>query len=146
MKKIILGILFIIFIFTLTTGCNNSETKTTTKESNEKKETILDLTGTWKQSNSNSNDSYFEATIENDVIEINIISEDSKALYWSGSYEKPTSSGKQYKWTSNANKEKLESSLFGSTDDTKDFNYSNNILSYEASMMGTTTTIKMEKK
>ena len=39
-----------------------------------------------------------------------------------------------------------DSALLASGDETKTFTYENGILSYEASALGTTTTVKMERQ
>jgi len=41
---------------------------------------------------------------------------------------------------------KTEGALLASSDDTKTITYQNGVLSYEASAMGTTTTIKLKKQ
>ena len=108
----------------------------------------LDLTGTWKQIDGNSDETWQEATIADGTIEINWISDngETKSLYWSGTYEAPTESTDDYKWTSKNDKEKTDSALLASGADTKDFTYKDGVISYEASAMGTTTTIKLEKQ
>lgn len=109
-------------------------------------ETTPDLTGTWKQVDGNSEETYQEATISGDTIEIYWVSDggDAKSLYWAGTYEAPTEDG-AYSWDSVNDHEKTDSALLASGDDTKTFTYEDGILSYSASAMGTTTTVKMEK-
>ena len=118
-------------------GCGSSEqpadgsgqpAATQEQPKQEEKAQPLDLTGEWTQSNKNSEDSYQVATISGDTITINWVSNggDTKSLYWAGSYVAPT--------------EATES------DATKAFKYENGVLSYEASAMGTTTTVKMERE
>ena len=60
--------------------------------SEEKQEGSLDLTGTWKQTNSQADDSWQEAIIESGTITVNWVSDngDTKSLYWAGSYEAPS--------------------------------------------------------
>lgn len=108
----------------------------------------LDLTGTWVQANSNSEDSWQEAVISEGYIEINWVSDggDTKSLYWAGSYDAPTEATDEYAWTSNNDTEKTSVALLASSDETKDFAYANGELSYEASALGTTMTIRMEKQ
>lgn len=147
MKKFIKIFACLIIILSLSAcGENKKETKSTNNKS-EKKEEILNLYGTWKQTNSESNEDYQQAEIKEDgTMTIYWISEDSKSLYWAGSFEAPTTSSKTYSWTSNNDKEQTDSSLLASSDDTKDFKYENGTLSYEASAMGTTKTIKLKKE
>lgn len=112
------------------------------------KDEPLDLTGTWTQVNSKSEDSWQEAVIEGDTIEINWISDngDTKSLYWAGSYEAPTEAATEYEWTSNNDHEKTDSAMLASSDDTKEFTYKDGQLTYEASALGTTMTMRLEKK
>ena len=93
----------------------------------------------------NKDGSYQEATITDDSIEINWISDDgaTKSVYWSGTYTAPTEFVEEYSWTSDRNKEKIDSALLASTDDTKEFTYKNGKISYEVSAMGTTSTVEL---
>ena len=106
-----------------------------------------DLTGQWKQSNSSSKDSYMTATISGDTIEIYWTSEtdDSKSLYWAGTFTDPTTADEPYVWTSENDHSKTDTALLASMDDTKEFTYQKGVISYSASALGTTTTVKLEK-
>lgn len=109
---------------------------------------VLDLSGEWRQTGGASDDNYQIATIKDGTIEIFWVNEttDTKSIYWSGTYIAPTEAVKEYNWTSSANKEKLDTALLASLDDTKAFTYSNGQLSYDASAMGMTQTVKLEKQ
>ena len=72
--------------------------------------------------------------------------DDTKSLYWAGSFDTPTTAGKTYSWTSKNDKTQTENAMLASGDDTKVFKYDNGVLSYEASALGSTTTIKLERK
>lgn len=126
--------LSVMMIFTFTGCSKNSQPE--------------DLTGKWVQSNSNSKESWQEATISENEIEINWISDngDTKSLYWYGTYTAPTEAGDSYSWTSQSDTSKTEYALLASTDKTKTFNYENGVLSYEVSALGTTTIVKLERK
>lgn len=106
------------------------------------------LTGDWKQANSASEDSYQQATITDDYIEIFWVSDggDTKSLYWAGTYTAPTEPG-DYSWDSENDTEKTSKALMASPSETKTFNYTDadKTISYEASALGTTSTIKLEK-
>lgn len=128
-----------------------TQSDTTAKEESgvekaEKTKKPTDLTGTWKSEENNG--SWQEAVISNDRIEINWVSDngDTKSIYWIGTYEAPTEAVDEYVWTSDRNKEETDNALLASTDDTKEFTYKSGVLSYEASALGTTTTVKMEKE
>ncbi len=138
-------------------GCGSSEPKvtepdqpTTAQEQpkQEEKAQPLDLTGEWTQSNKNSEDSYQVATISGDTITINWVSNggDTKSLYWAGSYVAPTEATDSYSWESANDTEQTDKAMLASSDATKAFKYENGVLSYEASAMGTTTTVKMERE
>ena len=64
-------------------------TSKTETNKEEPKPQPADLTGTWKQTNSNDPSSYMEATISGDTIEVNWIGTDTKSLYWKGTYQAP---------------------------------------------------------
>lgn len=103
------------------------------------------LTGTWKQNNSESNDSYQEATITDSTIEVYWVSDDTKALYWAGSFVAPTTAYEPYTWDSANDTEKTSSALLASGDATKTFTYKDGTLSYEVTAMGVTKTVTMTK-
>ncbi len=106
-----------------------------------------DLTGEWKQVNSNSDDAWQAATITGDTIIINWVSDngDTKSLYWAGSFVAPTTADEPYSWDSENDKEQTGHALLASGDDFKTITYADGQLSYEASALGTTMTIRMEK-
>ena len=107
-----------------------------------------DLTGEWKQINSNSEDGWQEATIERETITIYWVynSGDTKSLYWAGTYVAPTTTDEPYSWDSENDHNQTDSSLLASGDDTKTITYENGKLSYSASALGTTTTVRLEKQ
>ena len=129
MKKIILALALTSFMLT---ACGGKSSATN------------DLTGTWDSKK--SGDSYQEAVITADYIEINWISANSKSLYWAGTYVAPETAATEYSWTSENDKEKTSSALLASGDDTKVFTYKDGTISYETSAMGTTTTMKLAKQ
>lgn len=138
MKKVV--IIMMVFVMTfITIGCSSNS-----KESSEP----VDLSGEWIQSNSKSDESWQEATISGDEIEINWISDngDTKSLYWAGTYKAPTEPGDSYSWTSKNDSTKTDLALLASTDKTKEFKYENGVISYEVSALGTTTIVKLEPK
>ncbi len=104
------------------------------------------LTGSWKQVNAKSEDSWMEATITDSTIVVELVSDDTRSLYWAGSFKAPTEPG-DYSWTSDADKEKLDSAILGSSDDTKEFTYSasSQELSWQTTMMGVSMTVKAKK-
>ncbi|WP_253205444.1 hypothetical protein [Clostridium estertheticum] len=156
MKKLAIITFCVALLITLFTGCSSTSTSSgkgddTSAKSTESKipeKQIPDLTGEWKQSNSKSDDDYQAATISGDTIEIYWVSDngDTKSLYWAGSFVAPTTANEPYIWTSKNDRSKTKSAMLASSDDTKIMTYQNGVLSYEASAMGTTTKVKLEKQ
>lgn len=142
MKKLFILLLTLILCFSMV-ACGNSKQLSNTDPTKP-----LDLTGTWKQVNSNSDDAWQEAVIEDGTITINWITDngDTKSLYWVGSYDAPTEATEEYKWTSENDHDQTDSALLASSDDTKEFTYTDGQLTYEASAMGSTMTMRLEKK
>lgn len=132
---------------TASTSTDNGSAQNTASQKAEEKQPA-DLTGDWKQVNSSSDDSYQQATISGDTIEIYWVSDggDTKSLYWAGSFEAPTTADEPYSWESKNDHDKTDSALMASSDDTKKFTYEKNQISYEASALGTTTTVRLEKQ
>ena len=123
---------------------SDGTSKTENKE--EPKPQPADLTGTWKQTNSNDPSSYMEATISGDTIEVDWIGTDTKSLYWKGTYQAPAAAG-DWKWTSQDDTETMASALLASQDATKDFTYSEaDGVSWETTALGTTITVKTAKQ
>lgn len=108
---------------------------------------IPDLTGTWKQVNGGSEETYQTAVIQGDTMSIDWVmeSEDTIALYWAGSFTPPTTPDEPYTWDSANDKTKTDTALLASTGDTKTFTYENGKIKYEVSMMEMTTTVELEK-
>lgn len=147
MKKLL--IVISVCMFVLLAGCSaptTSGSQTSSPSTSSSKP--LDLTGEWKQTNSDSSTSYQSATISGDTIEVYWVSDggNTKSLYWAGTYSAPKDAAKDYSWDSTNDKSKTESALLASPDDTKKFTYSDGVLSYSASAMGTTTTIKLSRQ
>ena len=140
-NKSIILVICLAFAIIFITGCSSKSTNTAPKK-------IPNLIGEWKQSNSDSEDSYQAATIKGDTIEIFWVSDngDTKSLYWAGTFTAPTSSDEPYTWDSVNDRSKTDMALLASTADTKTMKYEKGIISYEASALGTTTTIKLEKQ
>ena len=134
------------------TGCGGAgTTKTTTGAADTKTAQEApkapDLTGVWKQSNSNSETSYQQATITGDKITIDWVSDggNTTSTYWVGTFTPPSNATEPYTWTSQRDIEATKSALLASTDATKDFKYQGGTISYKASALGTTTTVNLKK-
>ena len=66
-------------------------------------------------------------------------------LYWAGTYDAPTTADEPYTWDSKNDTEKTDNALLASGDATKTFTYEDGEISYQASALGTTKTIRLEK-
>ncbi|MDP4133409.1 MAG: hypothetical protein Q8882_05305 [Bacillota bacterium] len=152
MKTINKGFLLVLMLIVAITlgACGNTGEKPAqdASKSSASQAQPLDLTGNWKQSNSNSKTSYQSAVIQGSTIEVYWVNEEdsSKSLYWAGTYIAPTTSDKKYSWDSANDKTKTETSLLASGDDTKTFSYNDGVLSYSVSAMGTTKTVELKKQ
>ena len=124
-----------------------NKTKLHRKQKNEEEKAPVDLAGTWKSEDNDG--SWMEAVIADDTITVNWVSDngDTTSIYWVGTYTAPTEYSADYTWTSDRNKEQTDNAMLASTDDTKDFSYSDadKELSYQVSMAGTTTKVKLTK-
>jgi hypothetical protein len=156
MKKFTIITFCVTLLITLFTGCSTSPTSSgngdnntaSSMKSKTNEKQIPDLTGEWKQSNSKSDGTYQLAKISADTLEIYWVSDngDTKSLYWAGSLIAPTTADEPYTWDSKNDHIKTDSSMLASSADTKTMTYQNGVLSYEASAMGTTTKVKLEKQ
>ena len=152
-QKILVLLLGAALCFSLT-ACGGTESESvasapaTSSVSSQSEPQPPDLSGEWKQVNSNSEDSYQSATITGDVIEIYWVTEstDTKSLYWAGSFVAPETADEPYTWDSVNGTEKTGSALRGSGDGTKTFTYQDGQISYDVSAMGMTQTVKLEKQ
>lgn len=140
---IVIGVVALSFAACSGKGNKSAKNTVTSENKREEKKEPTDLTGTWKSEEVDG--SYQEAVITDDTIEINWISDDgnTKSIYWIGSYEAPKESVEQYDWTSVRNKEKTDTAILASGDDSKKFTFEENAISYEVSALGTTTTMRL---
>lgn len=145
MRKIFAGILAIAMLLALC-ACGSSSGSGTGQPAADP-QTPPDLTGEWKQVNSNSDDAWQAATISGDTITVSWVSDngDTKSLYWAGTFVAPTTADEPYSWDSQNDKEQTGMALLASGDDTKTFTYADGQLSFEASALGSTMTIRMKK-
>jgi hypothetical protein len=109
------------------------------------RKSISDFNGVWRQVNSTSEDMYQEAVIDGDTITIHWVYNegDTRAIYWDGSFDRPTEYVKEYSWTSHAYE-----GTFGillSQDETKAFKYEDGQITYMMQIYGTTTTVRLER-
>lgn len=107
-----------------------------------------DLSGQWKQVNSQFEDSYQGAIISGDKIEIYWVSNngDTRSLYWSGSFDAPSTADEPYSWVSKNDTDRIASAALASRDETKEFTYTDNQITYSSSILGSTTKVRLEKQ
>lgn len=121
----IVGILLVTIAAIFALGaCSGGSTSTDGKSS---------VVGTWKADG-------FEAEITASEITINIVGNDSKSLYWKGSFHDNTGTVR-----SNGDTDAMAGSMLGSQDSTKTFSVDDDQIAFEMSMMGTTKTIKLKR-
>lgn len=141
MKKIVaLMLTLIVALAFVACGDGKEAKKETPKEP-------YNLEGEWKQVNSETDDAWQSAIIKDGTITVNWVTDngDTTSLYWAGTYEAPTKYSKEYKWDSQNDKEQTEAALLASEDDTKEFTYDGKQLTYQVSIMGTTSKVKLER-
>lgn len=136
MKKAIAAIIALVLCGCTLTACSGK---------GEEKGTVSDLTGSWIETNTDS-DAKMSAEITSDTIEVYWSSDDTSAIYWSGTYVAPTEAG-TYTWSSVNDHDKTDSALLASGDDTKDFTYnSNGEITFDVTAMGVTKTVHLAKE
>lgn len=106
----------------------------------------VDLAGEWKQTNSNSPDSFQTATITAEAIEVSWNSTDTKSLYWAGTVTVPEDGSTSFTFDSVNDTTKTDSAMLASSDPTKTFTYADGELSYEVTALGTTMTVRLAKQ
>ncbi len=141
MIKRLLLMLVVVGTLCLLSSCSSAKPAATHAEP-------TDLAGEWKQVNSNSKETWHSAVIEGETITIYWVSDggNAKSLYWAGTYVAPKTSVEPYSWASANDHSQTDTSLFASGDDTKTITYEKGQLSYSASALGTTTTVRLAKQ
>lgn len=101
------------------------------------------LDGVWV-----TEDDKFTATIKNNAITILWkLDETSNGLYWVGDFQSQINADSDSTdIVSTANRSKLDRSLVGSQDSTKEFTHQDDHLSFNFSIMGVTKTVVLSKK
>jgi hypothetical protein len=101
-----------------------------------------ELTGDWSASSSSSS-STFDAVVTNDAIVVYLTLDESRGLYWSGTFEESAVNGQDI--VSDADVEALEASLFGSQSEAKTFIFTNGEIVFEFTIVGVTTDVKLQR-
>lgn len=134
------------------TGCGGADTASPAADAKPAQEIpqaeapkAADLTGVWKQSNSASEDAFQQATITGNTITVDWVADAgaTTSIYWVGTFEAPTDANEPYTWTSQRDAAATDSALLASSDDTKEFTFEGDTISYQVSALGTTTTVTL---
>lgn len=106
-----------------------------------------DLWGEWRDT-SKDEDSFHGIFISGDTIEVYWVTEGglSTSLYWAGSFEAPPDGKEPYSWESVCDEERTAAAQLAANESTKTFTYFNGVLSYDAAILGVSTTIEARKQ
>lgn len=154
MKKIVL-LAAAFAMFALLAGCTSGASQSASSSSSAESETSsssapqepLNLDGEWKQVNGSLALGPHKAVIAGDAISIYWVNEstETESLYWAGSYTPQVEPADTWEWTSVNDHGQTDTSLYSSSDDTKDFKYENGQIVYKASALGSTQTVRLER-
>lgn len=103
------------------------------------------LIGQWYQTENDIDGVEMQASVSSSSIQIDMQFRDSSEMYWMGSFSGTNSPKRRYTIKSQGDSDAMSLSLFGSQDKNKVFKYKNGVISFEFSMLGETTTVKMAK-
>ncbi len=124
-KKILLATLLLFAV----TACGSNTAEPT------------DLTGSW--STQANPDFTMTAVVSNNDIEVTWEAPDTSALYWKGTFNASASEGSTI--TSDGDTETMSMSLLASQSESKDFLYDDDKIAFDFTIMGTTTTLYLER-
>lgn len=144
MKKLLTPVALTFAAALTLSGCGGADAPTTDSVSEDVLQ-VPDLVGQWKQSNPNSEENYQQATVTADTITIEWVADggDTTSIYWVGTFEAPTEESGSF--TSVRDKKATDPALLASTEDSKEFMFDGETITYKVSALGTTTTVKLEK-
>ncbi|QAY17165.1 hypothetical protein SEA_MADAMATO_47 [Streptomyces phage Madamato] len=148
MRKPLLISLLALASISLLTGCGSDDKAETTVDA--KPPQVSTLVGDWEQSNTEETGVRMSASVNSDdSIQIRMLSRDSSGIYWMGSFQiSDKSPDDAFKIESKADPDAqkwMRESIFGSQDTTKIFAYKNGEISYDFTMMGVTSTVRLVK-
>lgn len=101
-----------------------------------------DLTGTWSETSGSKVKQ--TAVIKGNTITIDWKQDGDSALYWKGTYTKPSKPG-DFTWTSKADTKTMKTALLASRDKTKKFSYKDGRIQYKVSALGSTVDVALER-
>lgn len=149
MRKPLLTAFLTLASISLLAGCgsDNNDVQADSKPVDVKKTTFV---GDWEQTNSEDTGVRMSASVNaNDTIQIRMLSRDSSGIYWMGSFQvSDKDPDEPFELESKADPDAqkwMQESLFGSQDTSKIFAYKNGEITYDFTMMGVTSTIRLTK-
>jgi hypothetical protein len=106
--------------------------------------TTVNMNGTWTQTSGLSGTT-MTGTISDGSISIQLSDGDTSGLYWKGTFPVDTILSDGFTVTSAGDTTALSSSIFASQDSTKVFTYKDGSLNFSFSILGTTTTVHLQR-
>lgn len=142
-KKILLSLLCLTLSIGVI-GCGKTEAKEAPSEP-AKVETPQKTNIDGEYTQKSDEDDIMTAEVKDGVITVNWYtkSDETKALYWKGTCDSEFD-GTTYEWTSTGDTDTMSSAMLASQDSEKKFKYEDGIISFEMSMLGVTSKIKLE--
>lgn len=129
-KRIITTLISISLLAIGLSACTGSDASGVSSQASK----TASMNGTWKADG-------FEAEVSDNLIEVNIVDQDTSSLYWKGTF--PQQQGE--KITSEADVDALSESMLGSQDLTKEFTVKGGEISFKITIMGTSKVVHLKK-
>jgi hypothetical protein len=137
----LIGVLVVFIGIILTTSCANAASSPDASPvASEKGASATNLAGTWVSSEQPG----FEAVITPDQITVYFVDGETKSLFWKGTF--PETATESEIVSSAGDVDAMASSLLGSTETIKPFTFTGEEITFEFSMMGTSTIVHTAKK
>jgi hypothetical protein len=111
---------------------------------NPKDTTPVTFNGPWQ---AKLNDATLNAVISGDGIEIHLVTSQTDAIYWKGTFPTPmnVTHGSIFTIVSAGDTVVMDESLLASQDKTKEFTFDNGKLKFKMTVMGVTQTVELEQ-
>lgn len=138
-KKLLIVLAFLVLLV-LMTSCGTSQGTTTVGAETK----TTGLLGDWHQTGTGISGTTMAATVTEGAIQITLTMGDTSGIYWLGTLETWNTSN-SFTTVSLGDQDAMMLDIFASTDPAKTFTYENGDLSYEFSILGTTTTVHLSK-
>lgn len=113
------------------------------KQSDDKPKT-MNFIGKWHQVDGNP-DAVMTAEITYGAIQINVHLDGSDNVYWLGTFDTDMTDIQRFTMVSVGDQDAMANKIFASQDPTKTFTYSDGILSFDFTMLGSKTTVRLSK-